>query len=320
MLRLFFPLFLALAAGAPRQQDDPPLHEGIFINEVMYHPNSNLGDPDDYQWIELYNARDEPRDLHGWRLNGFRLPPSRIAPHGFLVVARQDQSDPDHDGAYYSVYYNRSNGFPHLQATVVDAHNYDFGLLEPGRVTVVLHDEHGHLQDRMTYDRSMGGDGDGPSLEKVLPFGREEDSFWRPSVRPWRAGTAALQNSVAAVHMRVEQERQEYQRGELLRLRTTLANRSEYPISGLLQTRAIAPDESELIVVGGIRFNIGPGETEAFVQSWTIPDSTATGQWLMKQVTRTATESVAPEIVEFTLGSMDEMPDPGGVERGTAVF
>jgi hypothetical protein len=294
------------------------LHEGVFINEVMYHPHRNLGEPNDYQWIELYNATDERREVTGWRLNGFRFPPSRIAPHGFLIVARQDLSDPDGDGAYYSVYYNRTNGFPHHQATILDAENYDFGLMAPGRVTVVLRDGDGCIQDRMSYDRSMGGDGDGPSLEKVLPFGREEDSFWRPSISPWRAGSAALQNSVAAVHLRVEQERQEYHVGERLQLRTTIANRSAYPVAGFLQTRAIAPNDSEFTIVGGLPFNVDPGSIDTLDQGWIIPDSTTVGDWLLKQVSRTSNESVAPEIVEFTLGSVEGTPGKDGCSESDA--
>jgi len=52
----------------------------VVISEIMYNPNSNEGwpadpnDPDDkgkpnlVEWVEIYNAGDEPVDLSGWAL------------------------------------------------------------------------------------------------------------------------------------------------------------------------------------------------------------------------------------------------------------
>lgn len=297
-------LIAGLALGTEPIEPEPI---GVFINEIMYHPHDTLGDPDDYQWIELYNATDQILQLQGWTLNGFTLPQSRIAPHGFVVIARQDTSDPDGDGEYYSKIYKRENGFPHHQTTIIDAEDHDFGLLQPGqRVTLDLHDEEQVLRDEITYIESMGGNGDGPSLEKVVSFYPHAENLWRPSTREWRIGTPSLQNSAVAVRTLVYQEREEYERGEILRIVTGIINRSRLSISGILQTRAIDPQENERIIEAGMPFSIPAGGSRRFVQTWRIPDGAPEGQWLLKQVTRDQNQSVAPEIVEFTLGTVDE--------------
>ncbi|MAE71174.1 MAG: hypothetical protein CME06_12000 [Gemmatimonadetes bacterium] len=307
--------FMLAAALAVSGEPYEPQRVGVFINEVMYHPHERMGGPEDFQWIELYNARGEIQTLTGWTLNGFTLPQCRIAPHGFLIVARQDLSDPDQDGLFYSAYYHSGNGFPHHQATIIDAEGHDFGLIQPHRVTLRLEDEGGGFQDEITYINSIGGDGDGPSLEKIVSFFDHNEIFWRPSKSPWIVGTPALQNSAVAVHMRVQKEREYYQQLEFLHLWTTLGNRSPYPAAGKLQTRTIDPEEDEAIVEPGIVFSLGPGEQQTFHQSWKIPEHAPSGDWLVKQVSFGQNQSLAPEIVEFTLGTVDVGSDASTVDQ-----
>jgi len=271
----------------------------------MYHPHERMGDPEDFQWIELYNTSDQIVSVTGWELNGYTFPQSRIGPHGFLVIARQDLSDPDGDGLYYSTYYHRGNGFPHHQATILDAENHDFGLLAPGRVTLQLRDDGGELQDEITYIRELGGDGDGPSLEKIVSYFEHQEVLWRPSQNPWIVGTPALQNSAVAVRMEVQRQRELYHHGEILHLWTMVANRSAYQARGKLQTRSVDPEQDERIVEPGLLFHLAPGENQVFHQKWKIPTGAPTGEWLLKQVSFGQSQSLAPEIVEFTLGTVD---------------
>ncbi len=70
----------------------------LVISEVMYHPNVDVGqDPDDYEYIEIYNPTDAAVDLTNWRIrkgvdfdfaNG-----TTIAAYGTLVVLPFDPSD-----------------------------------------------------------------------------------------------------------------------------------------------------------------------------------------------------------------------------------
>ncbi|MHC4435638.1 MAG: lamin tail domain-containing protein, partial [Planctomycetota bacterium] len=64
----------------------------ILINEIMYHPQSGLGQPEDIrqEYIELYNSGAQTVDLSGWRLsNGvdFVFPDVTVGAGRYLVVA-----------------------------------------------------------------------------------------------------------------------------------------------------------------------------------------------------------------------------------------
>lgn len=62
------------------------LRGDVVINEIMYHPSPDLGLPD-VEWVELYNNRDTTIDLSNWTwCYSSVLPPSSIAPHGYVVL------------------------------------------------------------------------------------------------------------------------------------------------------------------------------------------------------------------------------------------
>ena len=295
---------VALGASAPA------FGRGVYINELMYQPHPSLGDADDYQWVELYNATDEIVYTGGWTLNDFELPNSRVAPHGFMVIARQDVSDPDQDGEYYSRYYNRGNDFPHHQVTIVDAEGADLGLGNDGRVYMELRDDQGVLQDRSAYHSSMGGDADGSSLEKTIAYRDHEDVLWHPSRPAGEHGTAGLQNSTVAVRMHIESEREAYVVGEELRIVTWVINRSPYPVRGQVTTYLVRPDESESVIEEGVPIVLRPGTRTSLTQSWAIPPY-PDGLYLVKQVSFGQEQSVAPELMEFTLGAQYGSEDEG---------
>src|SRR5262245_19127904 len=68
-----------------------PARAGVLINELMYHPQSEL---DAEEYIELYNPDAAPADLSGWRFTSgvrFTFPAGTVVPtHGFLVVAANE--------------------------------------------------------------------------------------------------------------------------------------------------------------------------------------------------------------------------------------
>ena len=74
-------VLLALAALAL------PGRAAILINEIMYHPSSEL---ETEEYIELYNSGGTPVNLTGWKFtNGvaFTFPNVSVAAGGYLVVA-----------------------------------------------------------------------------------------------------------------------------------------------------------------------------------------------------------------------------------------
>jgi hypothetical protein len=77
------------ATRTPGTNNSPALIPPVVINEIMYHPISNL---DDDQYVELHNWTANPIDLTDWRLEdgiSFILPAGTIIPaQGYLVVAK----------------------------------------------------------------------------------------------------------------------------------------------------------------------------------------------------------------------------------------
>lgn len=300
LISVLFTPALALAQGPDEEA------RGVFINELMYHPSPRLGTPDDYQWIELYNGLPSKMDLSGWRLNDFELPAgTHMAPNGYLVVARQDVSDPDQDGDYYSAYYNADNGYPHHQARIVDAKGADLGLRSSGETIITLVTAEGRGVDRAHYSPRQGGNGDGPSLEKTLAPAGEKERFWRPSVGKLVFGTGGQQNSTVAIQMRTELDRFEFERGDVLVMRTHLSNRTEWPAFGVLDTYYLDPTEREFSLESGREFTVEPKTRIEVVQQWVIPPGAPLGDAKLKQVTGDAAYSVATEFVEFTVGTLD---------------
>lgn len=80
-------------------------HPRVKIVEIMYLPE---GGDDRLEFLELFNAGDEPVDLSGWIIDGisYRFPPGSVVPaRALLVVARSPE-------AFRSRYPTRS--VPHL--------------------------------------------------------------------------------------------------------------------------------------------------------------------------------------------------------------
>src|SRR5690349_20409649 len=63
------------------------------INELMYHPPSSLGNPEDpgREWIEIHNPDGTAADVSGWSFSKgvtFTFPAGTTIPaNGYLVVA-----------------------------------------------------------------------------------------------------------------------------------------------------------------------------------------------------------------------------------------
>lgn len=84
---------LSCSVGSVAQAADT-----VLINEIMYHPYHARYAPEDTsaEYLELYNAADQPVNLSGWRLTGgidYLFPDDIVVPAwGYLVLAADPQS------------------------------------------------------------------------------------------------------------------------------------------------------------------------------------------------------------------------------------
>jgi hypothetical protein len=84
------------AGGATHPGPDIPVLGPTFrvlINEVMYDPDG-VGPDSDGEWVELYNAGEQPVSLGGWSLadatGADALPAVSVGPHEFVTIAASD--------------------------------------------------------------------------------------------------------------------------------------------------------------------------------------------------------------------------------------
>ncbi len=212
------------AASPPSGLDDDV--SSVVINEIMYNPSDSLGADDDYQWVELYNTSALAVDLQGWSLNDAALS-GTIGAHDYAIVARQDLSDPDQDGAYFSAFYNPQHDYQ-IEHPIIDLEGVDLGLGDSD-FDLVLRDAEGTAIDSTGFHPAPGGDGDGSTLERlVAPFVGDVANF-EPSAPPERFGSPEGQNSVSPVVIDVLLPDGPFEPGELVLISETILNRTSQP-------------------------------------------------------------------------------------------
>ncbi len=147
-----------------------PLRAGVVINEIHYHPKSDLQED---ELIELLNTGPAAVDIGGWAFTDgvdFVFPAgTTIAAGGYLVVAR--------DAARIRAAYGLG------EAEVLG--NYA-GALSNGGEELELSDASGRRVDRVEYSDDFpwptAPDGGGPSLECVNPLlDNDSPRNWLPS-------------------------------------------------------------------------------------------------------------------------------------------
>ena len=81
--------FYRLSTCTPGTNNSTSLSPPVVINEIMYHPISEV---DDDQYVELYNRTANAIDIGGWRMEdgiSFTFPTNTVlAANGYMVVAR----------------------------------------------------------------------------------------------------------------------------------------------------------------------------------------------------------------------------------------
>ncbi len=297
-------------AGSPSDDGDALT---IVINEIMYNPADSLGDDDDYQWIELYNTTTTPIDLSGWSLGDVPLT-GEIGAHDYAIVARQDLSDPDQDGDFFSAFYNEQHGYQVVE-TIIDLAGADLGFGGPD-FDLVLHDGDGEVADSTGFHPAPGGDGDGSTLERLVAPLDGQDGNFAPSTPPERYGTPEGQNSSSPVVIHVFLPEGPFEPGEVLTIGESVLNRTSQPqVISLWRALEVPRDFVIPIEIPELpeQVTIPPNfelELEAEVE---VPDVLPDGRYGYQAAFGRGVQSAGSEWEEFIIRTNDQSPPRQGV-------
>ncbi|MGB3458808.1 MAG: lamin tail domain-containing protein [Halobacteriota archaeon] len=129
---------------------------GVKINEIMYNPSTEQGDDSDMEWIELYNNDAEAVNISDWTVDNKSISDIVMQPGDYVVLARNKTA--------FDAYYGA------LSCPVIDV---TFVLANSGD-TIVLCNSTGAEVDNLTYNASLGADGNGKTLERTATGDWEE--------------------------------------------------------------------------------------------------------------------------------------------------
>ena len=144
----------------------------VKINEIMYNPST--GDDSDMEWIELYNNDAEAVNISDWTVDNNSISDNVMQPGDYVVLARNKTAFEDYYGA--------------LSCSVIEVR---LGLTNDPGDTIVLCNLTGAEVDNVTYNASLGADGNGKTLERNATGG------WAESLAD--GGTPCKLNSVTIV-------------------------------------------------------------------------------------------------------------------------
>jgi hypothetical protein len=306
-----FPSWSLLAAEVANLEAPAPVapltSTTVVIHEIMFDPADLLGDDDDYEWIELFNTTGATVDLGGWSLNDVPLSGS-IAPYDYLICARQDATDPDGDGAFFSAFYNADNGYS-LSAPILDLNGADWSLQGP-RLEVVLRDGMAQVIDSVGFAEVPGGEGDGSTLERVVAVLPGEGDNFSVSTPPERYGSPEGENSVSPLVIDATLPPGPFYPGDVVTISESILNRSDeaqvISIWRVIQLpnslrRPFAPPglPTHLIVPPNFEFQ---AESEVVV-----PDLIPFGCYGYQAVIGRGEQSTGSDWEEFIVHSNDEM-------------
>jgi hypothetical protein len=158
-----------------------PVGAAIVINEIMYHPASDI---ETQEYVELYNPGPGAAILTGWRLAGavgYSFPSGKtITSGGYLVIAKS-----------VAAFHTR---YPASTADVIGDYT---GQLDNAGEEILLYDAALNLIDRVAYSDEghwpRSPDGNGSSLELINPdLDNSVAQSWAASSA---GGTPGLRNS-----------------------------------------------------------------------------------------------------------------------------
>ncbi|MFG0282836.1 MAG: lamin tail domain-containing protein [Phycisphaerales bacterium JB039] len=181
---------LAIAGAAVCVGLTPAAVADVIISEIMYNPDSDESQPNDVEWIELYNNGDSAVDISGWYIqdedgatDGIR-PPAIIAPGEAVVLVPHPMTQ----DIFYSAW---GDGY---QVFIITnwAYPADFQGLSnspaPDNEILKLRDAAGSVMDEVNYDDAdpwPRDDPDGPSIclypDKHDAISNDDGANWRLS-------------------------------------------------------------------------------------------------------------------------------------------
>jgi hypothetical protein len=150
----------------------------LVVSEVMYNPDgATLGDDDDMEWVELYNASGETLSLGGLMLSDGN---NQLFLHEHLML-------PDE----YVVVCANIEAFSNAYGTGCTMVGWDGSWIKQSNTgdSVIIYDLSGSVVDEVSYSDQWGADddgrspadGDGSSLEKRDLTGGSTRDNWAPS-------------------------------------------------------------------------------------------------------------------------------------------
>jgi len=133
----------------------------IVINEIMY---DLPGSDDDHEWVEIKNVSSEAVNLNNWRFNDganhLLNEPPKNGGQGSLVVPAGE----------YAILADKADVFladhPGFSGIVIDT----VLSLNNTSENLKIINESGQVVDEANYDKSLGANGDGYSLERIGDF------------------------------------------------------------------------------------------------------------------------------------------------------
>nr|CBH38169.1 hypothetical protein, secreted [uncultured archaeon] len=146
----------------------------VKINEIMYNPSTEQGSDANMEWIELYNKDTEAINISAWSIDDNQISEIVMEPGDYVVLARNKTA--------FDAYYGA------LPCPVIDV---TVGLKNDPGDTIVLCNITGAEVDNVTYNASLGADGNGKTLERTAT------GVWKESLAD--GGTPCKLNSVTIV-------------------------------------------------------------------------------------------------------------------------
>ena len=132
----------------------PVVGAEVRINEIMYDPS---GTDDQHEWVELYND-GAAANLSGWKLHESNVNHGMSLAQGSGIIESNGYWIIADDAAAFLLDY------PSFNSTLFDS---SFDLRNAEGEPLALKDTNGTVVHNVTYDVSLGGDGDGNSLQFI---------------------------------------------------------------------------------------------------------------------------------------------------------
>ena len=178
---------LALGALSPILQAAPR----VVINEIHYDPEPKT---EHVEFIELYNAGDEPADLAGWQFNNgidytFAAGVT-LEPQAFLVIT---ENKSHFDAKFGSIFVGGEKAFDEWSGGTLDNDGEQVRLVDADDVVV---DE---VNYKSTFPWPIAANGDGVSMELIdVDVDNDLGGSWRSAIdapTPWEPNSTVVANA-----------------------------------------------------------------------------------------------------------------------------